>query len=337
MIPIKEEIVDAAFNKEKDLHDQLKKLGEKSPSDSFWAVNISREFHLPDHENYKGLKVHKIGDLWRCDFHTSNSELQEAYAIWRDYPNYYMSGDGKSMEEVLAASETEKILYNCDEYRIILLRDTILGRTDTYWGYRILRPVYALIDNKTNEVIVREDKAWRFKKILMNTLKEQESTSFINELKKRNPFKLFIVKATDSEKLEQIQSMLEISIDTPTGRYSDDLKKDNIWVCYALGYGNYRIYHRALSWWFVHSKEKPTNEEAITQLVDIVTWYDANSFVEMLKKYKEHEYDLNTVNLEDIEFKWTQITEKLKHKVKGIFKVNNINDIAEEINCFEEN
>lgn len=329
ILPIAKKIVDSAFAKEKDIEDQLKKLAAQSPSDSFWASHNAREFH----ENGKGVK--KIGDVWRCDFHTSNSQLQEAYAIWRDYPNYYGSGNGKSMYEVLALSETEKILYTCGEFRVVLLRDTILDRTENHWGFRIQRPVYALINNKTDEVIIREEKSWRFKKLLLNDLHEQKSKSFIDELKKLNPFKLFIVKATETEKLDHVQDKLEMSIDTPTQRFLKDLTKNNLWVCYALGYGS-KNYQKNRTWWFVESEDKPTNEEAIVALVGIINWYNANSYTDMLKKYKEYNYDLNRVDLEDIELKWDQVTRKLKYHVYDVFNVDSINDIDNVINEFSQ-
>ena len=327
MIPIKKEIIELAFNKEKDLHKQLDELSNKSLSDSFRAHNISSEFYLPEHNKNKNLVVKKIGDIWRCDFLVNGREVQESYSIWRNFPNYYGSGDGKGMDEVLAASETEKILYTCDEYRIVLLRDSILGRTKNYWGYRIQPAVYALIDNKTNKVRIRERKAWRFKKILMDDLGKQKSKSFIDDLKLHNPFKLFIVKATETKDLEHIQNKLKISIDNPIDRFKNEMTKKNLWVCYVLGYGS-RNYSKNSTWWFIDSDEKPTNEEAIEALVDIITWYDTNTYVEMLEKYRENKYDLNEVDLGDIEFKWDQVTRKLIPNTKMVFDIHNLDDMV---------
>lgn len=334
MIPIKESIVDVAFKKEKSIHRQLEKLRNQSPSENFWAGSHSREFHLPDHPKSDGLKVEQVGDIWRCDFLVNGRDLQEAYAIWRDYPNYYGSGDGKSMTEVLAASETEKILYTNTKFRIVLLRDEILGTTDTYWGYRIQSPVYALIDNKTNEIVVREDKAWRFKKILTGTLIEQEPKTFVDVLKLHNPFKLFIVKATETNELEHIESMLKISIDTPTRRFSDDLNRKNLWVCYILGYGT-RGYDLNCTWWFLQSEDRPTNEEAIIELNDILNWYNVDSFVDMINKYREFGYDLNKLKFDDIETKWDQVHRKLIPNIKSVFNITKLEELHNVIHNIE--
>ena len=331
MLPISKEIVEKAFDKEKDIYQQLedkkKYVGEDN---SFWGINTSREFHLPDHPDYEGLEVGKVGDIWRCDFYVNGHELKEAFAIWRNYPNYYGRGDGKTMDEVLALSETEKVLYKCKEYRIVLLRDTILGKTDTYWGYRIQPAVYALIDNKDN-IIVREPKAWRFRKILLNEIKEHEPTSFIDDIKIYiNPFKLFIVKGSDTKKLEHIQEKLDMFIDTPTFRFEDELKKDNVWVCYILGHGS-KHYNRCRSWWFMYSKEKPTNEEAIESMLDILLWYDADDFVEMLEKYKEHDYNLNTLDLADVHLKWDNVSRKFRYSIKDVFDIKDFEDLRKLI------
>lgn len=330
MLPIKDEVIQIAFDKETDIHKQLndRKLSFNA-EDRFWRTNYSREFHLPDHPKYGGLEAGKVGDIWRCDFLVNGRDLKESYAIWRDYPNYYGSGDGKSMEEVLEASETEKILYTCDEFRIVLLRDEILPGTDSYWGFRIQDPVYALIDNKTNEVIVREEKKWRFRKLLMETLVEQEPTKLYEFLKLHNPFKLFIVNSTDREKMEHIQKKLEMWIDTPTDRHEDYINKDQVWVCYILGYGGEK------TWWFLYGKEKPTNDEALQGLADIISWYDVDSYVEMLERYREFEYDLNKIDLRSIELKWEQVHEKLQYKVKNIFQVNEPIEYVELVSNFE--
>ena len=323
MIPIKEEIINQSFEKEKDLHNQMKVLANQSPDDSFWAHNIEREFYED------GEHTQKIGDVWRCDFLVNGNELVEAYSIWRNYPNYHSSGDGKSMDEVLEASETEKILYWCNEYRIVLLRDIILPGTDTYWGFRIQRPVYALIDNKTNDILVREKKDWRFRKILMDDLHEQESKSFIDDLKKRNPFKLFIVSMNDKECMEYIQDKLEMSIDTPTNRFSDYLNEENRWVCYALGHNRPKrgYINVNCTWWFIDNKiKKPTYEEAILELYTLIDWYDADDYIDMLKKYKDKNYDLNLLDIREIEFLWTQVKDKLAYSCKDIFGVNKIED-----------
>ena len=294
-IPISEQIIDKALKKELSMWAKVKKLGKASKSDDFWAINMHREFK-PENNGQDCLTIERIGDIWRCDFMVNGHKPQEAYSLWRDYPNYHNDSDGKSMDEVLKASETEKILYTCDEYRIILLRDRILGRTDTHWGYRIQDSVYALVDNKTNEIIIREEKKWRFKKLLMNGLaKEKKATSFVDEVKKLNPFRLFVVNATDTEGMEQLQDKLEMYQDTPINRFSDELHNKTKWICYAFGHdmrkGSYSGKKNA-TWWFVTSRTKPTYEECLTALKDIIEWYEYGNLLEMLKKYKHNHFDL---------------------------------------------
>jgi len=324
-IPISESIIDKAFKKEVALYNKVKRLGNKAKSDNFWAINNHREFKLKDNGK-NALTIEKLGDIWRCDFMVNGNRHTEAYSVWRDYPNYHGSGEGKSMDEVLKLSETEKILYTCDEYRIVLLRDRILGKTDTYWGFRILDPVYALIDNKTNEIIIREEKKWRFKKILMDNLANApKKKTFVDDLREINPFRLFVVNSTDTERMEHLQEKLEMYQDTPVNRYSDTLNK-NRWVCYAFGYDNRRGYQsrKNCTWWFVDSETKPTNEECLKALKHILTWYDTEEFVVMLEKCKTHKMDLNKLDLGYIEQVCKKVNEKLVDRVENIFNVREI-------------
>jgi hypothetical protein len=335
-IPINKEIIKIAFDKERDLYKQLDELASRLHGDDFWKRNISREFHLPDHKNYNGLEVGKIGDVWRCDFIVNRVPV-EACALWRDYPNYYGSGDGKTMEEVLELSETEKILYNCKDYRIVLLRDEILGNTNNYWGYRIQKPVYALIDDKTNKVIVREPEKWRFEKILTNTLKEQEVKSFIDALKTYNPFKLFFVKSTDLVRMSYIERALKMNIDTPQQYYEKYINKENIWVCYAFALGtSTNGLCKNTTWWFVEQENKPTYEEAIFELLHILNWYNTDSFVDMLIKLRDDlNYDLNKIDLEEIEFFWRRVHEKFIYKALNLFNLDKLETLNEIIEYYE--
>ena len=54
----------------------------------------------------------------------------------------------------------------------------------------------------------------------MDDLHEQESESFVDDLKKHNPFKLCFVRSDDVKMMESVQKKIEIFIDTPTQRYS---------------------------------------------------------------------------------------------------------------------
>lgn len=281
--------LDTAFAKEDDFQVQLdSKKG--LVKDEHWSIRYQYDFEK---------KPTKCGDIWK-----GNRKEDTCYAIWYDFYNYMCHG-GMTDEDILAKSETEKVLFQGKNYKISLIRDYIESPTDTCWGYKIVGVKYALF-NKKNEIVYKDDKKWRFEEVVLNGYAEKELVvnSFIDEIKiDINPFKCVVVNITDQDKVNDLSDKFEISIDRPDKKsyYDKFIKDKNYWVVFLIGMPEFeRLRRRNTTWFLVNSKTKPTVEECFYDLSRMFEQYTAdNKFTKYLNYIKEeYQMDLNKVDLE---------------------------------------
>ncbi len=285
--------LEAAYLKEEDIYKQLEDAVNSDPSDpdTFWKRRITHEFKLSDKKNKK------FGDIWKSYLLVNGHIHKETYCIWRDYPNYYGSSDGSTMEEVLAKSETEKILFQGKKYRISLIRDTILPPTDTYWGFRIQPPKYALLDSKGN-VIYKDDKKWRFTEVLLNGYEEKDPEDFVALLKRKtNPFRYRIINILEHDKIDDLLKSLDIISDFPSTKcyWGSKHTKDH-WVVVLMGMDRAFVGSgRNATWFIVKSKKKPDFEFCMRQLKESIDLYDKPLY-EVLEQMQSRKVNLNKLD-----------------------------------------
>ena len=192
--------IEKAFSVKADIYNaldqkeaELEKSGDK---DASWNTRYNDDFLAKDSK--------KVGYLWEYDREANGRKVEgkKRYSIWRDYPSY---GTGKSMEEVLRLSETEKVLLKTKEFKISLVRNRILPKTSTKWSYTIDGYTHCLFD-KNGKVLIDEEKEWRFKGLCLdpNFNAKNEPATIEDKLKTVNPFKLKIVPLRDKDAIKNI-------------------------------------------------------------------------------------------------------------------------------------
>jgi len=309
--------VDKAFAKEKDIKAQLKKIEMSLPSDDrFMSVRFQDELYIED--------AKKVGDIWQypLQINGSNSRIITAYSIWRDFPNYMKYGKMTS-EEILSKGETQKVLFKGKGFSIVWLRDVLRPPTDTYWGYKVQAPVYALLDDK-GEILVKDEKAWRFKKRCLGEYIEPNPQTLYEKLALGNPFKMKIVPFSDVEIIKHLQEILPMS----HFQFNQYLKNKtltenkNLYVVFFLGYDRGEDNQReTCTWIFMESKTLPTFDEALIHLKNILEKYLVGSeFVDYLEAQRKiFKVDLNKLDLYlEARFHYL-VNGKLQHRIKDVF------------------
>jgi hypothetical protein len=327
MYKVKQAWVDAAFNKLADIHNQLDEA-RRLVRDNFWGTSFERDFLVENAE--------KFGDLWKSVVMVNGSEPHDNYSMWQFYPHYNGTGrkyiDGKYYDLkgnvildwekfLLDNSETEKVLFKNKSIRISLVRKSVIPPTNTYYGYRLSKPIFVLFDNKNN-VLYEDDKDWRFKLTITNGYNKPTATDLYSKFANNQPFKIKIIPFSNKEEIAKYRLLLSFSYWQFDYYYKALPNVEDLSVCFILGYDNNRDRHDVCTWFFVNTKDVTNRNDIFRNIIDIVDKYNFADTVEFLMNEKAiYKTDLNQLDL-GVEDRFRYLVyEKFTNKIEKIFKM----------------
>ena len=311
-----------AYAEEKYINDLHRKLVDENipDGDTFWS-GTGAEFNKED-----GILIE--GRVWEMT-KSINGKPVKAYQIFQEHPNYNTSGqpvyNGTREEEILEKSEIEKVLNDCGDYRIVLLRNDLRAPTDTCWGYKFMQMKYAVIDNATNEVVFETRKKWLFNKTLQNTLKIKQAPDSLYEKYGKGKFKLKIIPLNDRAAFEHIFDVLGFPLDDLNDiieNYGKHTDNKYVVIIYGNGYKGYRYNHSENATYYIYDNifiPEPTYDDVLKGVLKLYSMYDYNHFYEVLENHKTLGTDLNNLNISLENRIHYLVDQKVIPKIRDIF------------------
>lgn len=329
--------IDAAYT------DMVAWATEYQQTDNITLNESVSYFWATDNDDSRSVKPYKKNPLLHIGEFTAyrNGEAvkHKRISLWYTLSNY--NGRAK-YEDIIAKSETFKLVHSQDGYEFYLLRDNLRRPTDTYWGYKYIYTIgkkhypHKFVIKKDGEEIFSCFERWELEGFCIDggLIEEEEKTPETPSeiFRYFNPFKLIIVPF-DERKYSNIRELAKrLDINDPIGEYNTlvslgylDETPKNQWLVVIMGLPELRrnsYDKRNATWWIMGSKNKPTNDDALYHVMSELDMFDTDTFTEYLIKIREEfETNLNTLNIRAHERLHHLYNNKLMGKIQDIVGV----------------
>lgn len=289
----------------------------KDQKESFWASRYDHETLKSECKPYPKNKNLWLG-IVKVNGGSKNGHGYDAPCvfIWRTIECYMT---GKSDAEIMEKSETKKVLHSENGYDFCLVRDNLRQRTDTYWGKKFIYEIngknyhHKMVVMKKDKIVAEAFERWAFTNLC-------ESGGYVEEEERNpetpteifryfNPFKLLIVPFTDKKYTElsmkrygkNCQNEPHNIIDELENRFGYKRTRENLWIVHIMGMGRNQRRHldkHITTWWIISSNTKPTQDEALAELMRELQIYDQENFAELMVHFKDDlGLNLNKINI----------------------------------------
>jgi len=294
----------------------MEKFRNEQPDEMrFWATRIDHETNVSECKPYKDNVF-----LWRGVVKVNGGKRSGGSGydapcvfMWRTTPSYMT---GKSSEQIMKESETEKVLHIEKGYEFCIVRDRLREATETHWGKKF---IYEFEQKHFHHKMVIRKKG----KVLFECFERWEFTNFCEGAKKVeyrdpetpteifryfNPFRLLVVPFTDKEYTQKSIERYGSNCGNEPSQMVEYLKKHygfkpnakKLWVVHLMGMGRYTEFSsdkHITTWWIMESNEQPSNEDALYYLMNQLELYDRDNLGDVLQFMKDSmSRNMNDVN-----------------------------------------